>query len=133
MKKCIQLLIFFSITAIILCSTRQNNVTDTDEQHAPNIIMQGRARWLQGIIIDLPDKRYRGIAKRANDLAAQTQKVAGNLSGEKKEITLKISAFALATAEAAKLKDNVMIKKTSWESRLPVTHAIQNTENIIIL
>jgi hypothetical protein len=71
-------------------------------------VMLARLGWVQSLTRNIAYSNYEGIAKDANDLAAQTKKVGdASQAAFGKEKNLAISGLALAMAEAAGKKDGV--------------------------
>jgi hypothetical protein len=74
-------------------------------------IMQARVAWLAAINANLGSKNYEAVAKNADELAVQTQKVGENIPNLLgKELTLAISSFAKDITVAASKKDGDTIK-----------------------
>ena len=73
-------------------------------------IMQARAGWVKAMNENLAAKKFADVAKDAGALSAQTGKVAENLQGERKDLTLKVSQLAKATADAAVKEDAESVK-----------------------
>jgi cytochrome c556 len=71
-------------------------------------VMLARLGWVQSITNNIAYSNYEGIAKAANELAAQTKKVGDAAPAAfGKEKNLAISGLALAMADAAGKKDGV--------------------------
>ncbi|MBL0224857.1 MAG: hypothetical protein IPQ16_04540 [Geobacteraceae bacterium] len=73
-------------------------------------VMLARLGWVQSMTRNIAYSNYEGVAKDANDLAAQTKKV-GDASAAAfgKEKNLAISGLALAMADAAGKKDGATL------------------------
>jgi len=71
-------------------------------------VMLARLGWVESITKDIAYSNYEGVAKAANELAAQTKKVGdASQAAFGKEKNLAISGLALAMADAAGKKDGV--------------------------
>ena len=105
MKKLIALL-------VTILSVSATSVTAADEAK-PEVkpitkLMLARLGWVQSITKNIAYSNYEGIAKDANDLAAQTKKVGDAAPAPfNKEKNLAISDLARAMADAAGKKDGV--------------------------
>jgi cytochrome c556 len=73
-------------------------------------IMQARAGWMKAMSENVGANKLADVAKDAQELAGQTEKVAANLKDERKDLTLKVSSLAKATAEAATKGDAAAVK-----------------------
>ncbi len=73
--------------------------------------MQARAGWMKAMGENLAAKKFVDVAKDAEALAGQTKKIGENHPNPlAKELTLKVSGLAKATAEAAGKQDEAAIK-----------------------
>jgi cytochrome c556 len=73
-------------------------------------VMLARLAWVQSITKNIAYSNYEGVAKDANELAAQTKKVGDAAPAPfNKEKNLTISGLASAMADAAGKKDGVMV------------------------
>jgi cytochrome c556 len=99
-------------TIVLLCTLvfAVATVAGAEELRPSQKLMQARAGWLKAMGENAGASKFADVAKDAKALAAQTEKVAGNLQGERKDLTLKVSALAKATAEAADKKDAAAVK-----------------------
>lgn len=101
------------LTAIILASVSATAVTA--EEAKPEVkpitkIMLARLGWVQSITNNIAYSNYEGVAKDANELAAQTKKVGDAAPAAfNKEKNLAVSELAKAMAAAAGNKDGVAV------------------------
>lgn len=74
-------------------------------------IMQARAAWVKAMNENLAAKKFEAVAKDAEALSAQAATVGGKAPNPlAKELHLKVSSLAKATAEAAGKKDEAAVK-----------------------
>ena len=108
MKKIIVLLsiAIFAITIFAFAAE------DTKPELRPaRKVMQARVAWLAAINKNLGAKNFEAVAKDANELSAQTQKVGENIPNPLgKEITLAISTLAKDVSAAAAKKNGDVVK-----------------------
>ena len=73
-------------------------------------VMRTRAALLKAMNENLPQGKYAEIVRDADALSAQTKKISESIDGERKEITLKVSALAQEASDAAKKKEGKMVR-----------------------
>jgi cytochrome c556 len=95
------------LTMVTLCAA---SMAIGAELRPSQVVMQARASWMKTMSDNLGANKLADVAKDAKELAAQTEKVAGKLDGERKDLTLKVSGLAKTTAEAAEKKDAATVK-----------------------
>ena len=100
------------IVAILLIATAAAFAAEEAKPEVKPItkLMLARLGWVQSITRNIAYSNYAGIAKDANELAAQTKKVGDAAPAAfNKEKNLAVSALAQAMAEAAGKKDGVTV------------------------
>lgn len=107
MKKQISLLV-----AILLAAAAAAFAAEEAQQEPKPItkLMLARLGWVQSITGNIAYSNYEGVAKNANELAAQTKKVGDAAPAAfNKEKKLAVSDLAKAMADAAARKDGVTV------------------------
>lgn len=80
------------------------------ELRPTQVIMQARAGWMKAMGESLAAGKLADVARDARDLSAQTERIAANLQGERKELTQKVSALAKTAGESAAMGDAAAVK-----------------------
>jgi cytochrome c556 len=108
MKKIIALLSVAIFTIAIVAFAAE----DTKPELRPaQKLMQARAAWLASMSKNLEADSFKAIAKDADELAAQTQRVGESHPNPLgKELTLAISSFAKDVSAAAAKQDGETVK-----------------------
>jgi cytochrome c556 len=108
MKKSIILLSVFIFLATVLSFAADQT---KPELRPSQKIMQARLAWMSGMNKNLGTNNFDLVAKDANELAGQTQKVGEGLANPlAKELTLAISALAKEVSKAAEAKNAAAAK-----------------------
>ncbi len=110
MNKIIILLfsLIFSSTAIFVATG--NEKAEKKELRPSQKLMQARAASLKSMSENLAAGKFAELAKEATTLSAETKNASDNLTGEKKDITAKISVFSSDAADAAAKKKGDVVK-----------------------
>jgi len=95
------------LTMVTICTA---SLAFGAELRPTQVLMQARAGWMKAMSENVGANKLADVAKDAKELAAQTEKVAGKLEGERKDLTLKVAGLAKTTAEAAEKKDAAAVK-----------------------
>ena len=127
MKKTFNFLLaagLFCISTVVWADNSQP--TAGTELRPSQKAMQARAGWMKEMNTNLPTMKYEEVAKSATALASQTEaagKTHPNPLG--KDLTLKVSSLATATAEAAGKKDGgtAKMKLTEIKATCDECHA----------
>ena len=107
MKKRISLLVAIMLVAVAAVCTAEEA---KPEMKPITKVMLARLGWVQSITKNIAYSNYEGVAKDANELAAQTKKVGeASPAAFNKEKNLTVSGLATAMAEAAAKKDGVTV------------------------
>jgi predicted secreted protein len=112
MKKMMYAMLAIGLLWSATSAWTQNSPTPAATELRPSqVLMQARAGWVKAMNANLAAMKYEEIGKDAAALAAQTGSVAEKLSNPlAKELTLKVSSLATATADAAGKKDGETVK-----------------------
>lgn len=112
MKKMMYAMLAIGLLCCTTSSWAQNSPTPTASELRPSqVLMQTRASWMKAMNANLAAMKYEEVGKDAAALAAQTGSVAEKLSNPlAKELTLKVSGLAAATADAAGKQDGETVK-----------------------
>ena len=106
MKKLITLLAVVIAASVVYASEPAK-----PELRPAQKVMQARAGWMKAMGENLAAKKFEDVAKDAEALAGQTKKIGESHPNPlAKELTLKVSGLAKATAEAAGKQDEVAVK-----------------------
>ncbi|MDK9716584.1 MAG: hypothetical protein OEL57_01600 [Trichlorobacter sp.] len=106
MKKIIALLAVVAAASVVYASEPAK-----PELRPAQKAMQARAGWMKAMGENLAAKKFEDIAKDGEALAGQTRKIGESHPNPlAKELTLKVSGLAKATAEAAGKQDEVGVK-----------------------
>jgi hypothetical protein len=108
MKKVMTLLsvVFFAVSGLVFAAEQ----AQTDLRPS-QVVMQARAAWQAAMNKNLAAKNFEAVAKDADALAAQTQKIGEGIPNPLgKELTLAISTLAKDISAAAAKKDGDTVK-----------------------
>lgn len=101
--------LYFLLATGLFCVTNvlaDNQPPAGTELRPTQKAMQARAGWVKDMNANLAAMKYEDVAKDATALAVQTDTIGKTLPNPlAKELTLKLSSLATATADAAKKKD----------------------------
>ncbi len=108
MKKQISLL---ALCAMVAVSATAFAADEAKPEMKPiTKVMLARLGWVQSITKNIAYSNYEGVAKDANDLAAQTKKVGDAApAAYNKEKNLAVSELAKAMSAAAAAKDGAVV------------------------
>jgi hypothetical protein len=113
---------FIITLGVLSCSTfaaAQSDAPKTEPELRPSqIAMRARAGWVKAMNENLTTSNFEAVKKDATALSAQTAAAAEKQpAGLAKELTLKLSSLATATAEAAGTKNGATTKMKLAEAQ----------------